>query len=247
MPRQRFDLCPSLFNDGRRRHPDIKVGYTLTGKTDFVSALRRAVTVLLVLTGLLGMAAPATAARTVRVGCFPLSGFFEFSADGTVTGYGAEYTEAVASHAGWQLEFVPYDDWDAARCGLSDGQVDLLAPVPYSEESAARFLFSSFPIGTEYGALLGRSASRSLIYEDFSAFDGITVGYTSTLGFLADFLDYEGRNGFKVTLRNYENADALTGALLAGEVDAIVANLMTMTGQMKLLARFGAAPYYIIC
>ncbi|MDD3796447.1 MAG: diguanylate cyclase [Lachnospiraceae bacterium] len=182
--------------------------------------------------------------RTVRIGCFPLNGFFDIAADGTVTGYGADYTDAVAAHAGWNYQYVPYSSWVSALDALSENKIDLLAPAQHTPERDELYTFDSFPIGTEYGSLLTLSTNDTLTYEDYSAFNGRKVGCVETLVFLDDFKEYETRNGFSVELSYYKDTPALVAALNSGEVDAIVANMMVKTASMKLLARFGAASFY---
>lgn len=180
----------------------------------------------------------------VKVGCFPLNGFFNIAEDGTVSGYGAEYTDAVLAHTDWDYEYVIYSSWVEALAALSNNEIDLLAPSQRTSEREAQFAFTSFPMGTEYGSLLALSTNDNLIYEDFRGFDGLHVGCVESLVFRDSFEQYEKNNNFSVNYSFYKDTPALVAALHAGEVDAIVVNMMVKTDAMKLLARFGSAPIY---
>ncbi|MDO5845134.1 MAG: transporter substrate-binding domain-containing protein, partial [Methanocorpusculum sp.] len=190
------------------------------------------------------MSALATEKEKVRIGYFPMNGFCDVASDGTATGYWREYTDAVVSNTGWDCEYVGYASWVEALDALSKGSIDILAPSQRTPEREEQYSFDSFPIGTEYGSLLALGTNGCLVYEDYAAFQGLHVGVVESLVFLDDFTDYEQRNGFSVELSYYKDTPALVAALNAGEVDAIVANLMVKTETMKMLAKFGSAPFY---
>lgn len=181
--------------------------------------------------------------RHVRVGAFPLNGFFNING-GKVSGYGAQYTAAVAEQAGWNYSWVIYPSWVAALEGLNTNQIDLLAPSQHTSQRNSLYAFDSFPIATEYGTILTLNKKVNLIYEDYSSFNGLKVGVVDTLVFLPAFFDFETKNRFRSELHYYKDTPALLAALQNGEVDAIVANMMVKTPDMKLLARFGASPVY---
>lgn len=208
--------------------------------------LRSILAAALVLAVMLQSVLPAYAADgdKVKVGCFPLNGFCNIAEDGTVSGYSREFTDAVMDLAGWDYEYIRYASWVEALAALSAGDIDILSPSQRTPEREALFSFDSFPIGTEYGSFLTLSTNDSLVYEDYASFDGLKVGVVKSLVFLDDFLDYAERNSFQVDFSYYKDTPALISALNAGEVDAIVANLMVKTDTMKLLAKFGSAPFY---
>lgn len=190
------------------------------------------------------LSAGASAAEQVRVGFFPLNHFFEEDANGNLTGYGVDYTGRIAAQAGWDVAYVRYGSWDETVDGLRRGEVDIIAPSQRTEERAEEFAFDSFPIGTEYGALMALTTNSSLTYEDFDALDGMTVGCVPSIVFMDSFLQYMELSGFDVNFAYYKDTAALLAALNAGEVDVVLANLMAKTGIMKVLAKFGPAPFY---
>ena len=184
-------------------------------------------------------------AMSVRVGCFPMNNFCRVAGDGSLSGYGVEYTDALAGMAGWECKYVVYPSWVEALDGLSRGEIDLLAPSQHTEERDRLYDFDAFPIGTEYGSMLTlKGGGNGLVFEDFAAFNGLKVGCVKSLVFLDDYMRYEEEHGFRADITYYRDTPALLEALRSGEVKAIVANLMVRTDEMKVLARFGAAPFY---
>lgn len=212
-----------------------------------ISTLRNYTALCILICGLL-LQLPALALATpnekVRIGYFPLKGFYNIAPDGRLTGYGRDLTDTIVSHAGWNSEYVRYASWVEALGALSVGDIDILAPAQHTAERDKVFTFDTFPIGTEYGSLLTLSTNDALLYEDYSAFNNLRVGIVGSSVFFNDFKEYQQRNGFSANLIYYKDSPALVAALNAGEVDAIMTNLMVKTKTMKLLAKFGSASYY---
>ena len=92
--------------------------------------------------------------RTVRVGFFERSGFYEYDELGEPCGYGVDYLKQVAGEAGWNYKLVKADSWEECVELLREGKIDILAPAQITPEREEEFSFCTFPIGTEYGALL---------------------------------------------------------------------------------------------
>lgn len=182
--------------------------------------------------------------RVVKVGYFPLNGFFNVNPNGSVSGYGIDYTDELMKFTGWNYEYVYFSSWNEALSALESAKIDLLAPAQRTADRESRFSFDFFPIGTEYGSLLALSTNDSLIYEDFEGFNNLNVGIVPSLIFRDDFETYQVNNNFKVNLVFYKDTAALVAALNAGEIEAIVANQMVMTKTMKLLGTFGTGSIY---
>lgn len=220
----------------------------MTNKIKFNKNVKRVIIFILVLCIIHPMMTfkvdAASTKETVKVGCFPLNGFYNISDKGTVSGYGADYTSELFAHAGMDYEYVKYKSWVDALDALSNNEIDILAPAQHTPERDAKYIFDAFPIGTEYGALMTLNTNDSLVYEDYNEFNSLNVGVVETLVFLDDFKQYESLHDFSVNLHYYKDTPALINALNSGEVDAILGNMMIKTGSMKLLARFGSSPIY---
>lgn len=182
--------------------------------------------------------------RTVKVGVYELENFHSFNEDGQVTGYDVDYLNEIAGVTGWNYEYVKADSWSDAIEMLRDGKIDLLSPSQITTERMEEFGFSAFPIGKVYAAILTTNDDTSTIYEDYDAFDQMSFGIEKGNTYEAMFESYASENGFTPHIKLYENQDALVGALRAGEVDAIVANIMRSEDDMRLIGRAGTALYY---
>ncbi len=143
--------------------------------------------------------------NTIKVGVFPLNHFFDISEQGTISGYGKDYTDAVMEYTGWNYEYVVFDNWDKTLEALSDHKIDMIAPVVHTQQREEAYIFDSFPIGTEYGALMTFADQDLLIYEDFTSFNNLKTGCVKTSSFLESFESYEQRTGFSVNMVYYEN------------------------------------------
>ena len=50
----------------------------------------------------------------VKIGFFPLKGFYQYDNNGNPEGYGVECAKHIAAQAGWNYEFVKADNWNDA-------------------------------------------------------------------------------------------------------------------------------------
>ncbi|MEG0766176.1 MAG: transporter substrate-binding domain-containing protein, partial [Clostridia bacterium] len=180
----------------------------------------------------------------IRVGFFPIRGFYEQDAQGRRSGYGVEYLNRLAGVTGWTYEYVDVQTWQEALACLVKGQIDLLAPVQITPERQEQFAFSAYAVGIAYGGILALDTNDALVYEDFDALSHAKIGCVETATFRGPFIRYIAEHGITPTMTYYPGTDAMYAALNAGEVDAIVVNLMTQTENTKLLGKFGAAPFY---
>lgn len=184
--------------------------------------------------------------RTIRVGIFELNGFFMRNEDGHPEGYGIDYLNKLAEKTDWSYEYVWYDNWEGCVSALRGNEVDIVAPAGKTEERTEEFYFSSFNIGTESGALLTLETREDLIYEDFEAFNGLKIGCVESLIFKPSFLTYSKLHDFTPRLVSYQDTASLTRALEEGEVDAILVNLFVDTSSTRVLAKFGAEPFFFM-
>lgn len=182
----------------------------------------------------------------IRVGIFELNGFFMKGTDGEPYGYGPDYLKKLSEKTGWSYEYVWTSSWDDCVQALRDGKVDLIAPAGKTESRMAEFGFSSFSIGTECGAMLALSTNDELIYEDFYSFNRLKVGCVDSLIFRSSFFEYSAINHFTPEMVSYKDTKSLLAALNAGEIDAALANLFSKTVTTKVLAKFGAEPFYFM-
>lgn len=184
------------------------------------------------------------AKQVIRVGIFDLDGFQKYNESGSAYGYNIEYLNRIKEETGWEYEYIWAPSWEKALEMLENEEIDLLAPGQRTAEREKNFNFSAYSIGVEYGSILTMKTSKRLIYEDFNSFSGLRFGCVKGVIFEDDFYLYARKNGFFPAITYYEDTAALLSALRIGEVDAVIANLMVMSADMKVLGKFAPSPYY---
>ena len=81
--------------------------------------------------------------KTVRVGWFE-SPFNLIDRFGRRSGYGYEYQQKIAAYTGWTYEYAE-GSWPELMQMLTDGEIDLLSDVSFTEERTEKMLFPSIP------------------------------------------------------------------------------------------------------
>ncbi|MDD3222563.1 MAG: response regulator [Clostridia bacterium] len=203
--------------------------------------------VLLMFLMIAGIFSPSSFAeepKTLRVGYMDYDGFIEKQADGSFTGYGAEYLSEIANYTGYHYEYV-YGEGAELLDMLEKGEIDLFCVAQYTEERAQIYDYSDYPIGYTQGLLYTRKDNDALCYEDFDAFNDMTVGVIASNAMTALFNQYAQRNGFECNIKEYHTEAELLEALNAGEIDAMCSESLANHTELTLLAEFGADAYYI--
>ena len=88
-----------------------------------------------------------TGEKTVRSGWYE-DAYNITGANGERSGYGYEYEQAVAAYTGWKYEYVE-SDWADLLEMMSNGEIDIMAGISYTDERAESMLFSELSMGEE--------------------------------------------------------------------------------------------------
>lgn len=180
--------------------------------------------------------------RTVRVGISDANPL-DTEDNKTVT-FEKEYLEAVAEYAGWECEYVEASWADCLEMAKT-GEIDVLTDVSKTDERMQYYDFSSEPMGTEICTLIG-TADTDLKYDDFEAFNGMTVGYEEGSIIIDLFEEYAQENHFSITKKGYQSAADMYTALDHGEIDtAIQTNMLGLPSGHVILAECYPSPVYI--
>ena len=205
----------------------------------------------LVLSFLMLLATPfaASAAQpedtVIRVGIFDYEAFYGTDADGEPYGYGYEYLNALAKYGGFRYEYV-YGSWAECLTWLESGEIDMLDSAQKYAEREEKFLFSEYSTGLSYGELFVRSDNSSILYNDFPAMDGITVGMLEQNSRNDTFFAFAQSRGFSVNVVMFRTATELSDALQSGLVDAIVSSNLRHGKNEKSVARFAPTPFFLM-
>lgn len=204
-------------------------------------------TIMIMVIAFLAIPLPKSQAKsgdTVRVGYFYLPGFHEYNENGEPVGYDVDYLNKIAEYTGWQYRYVEIDSWVEAYEMLKRGRIDILAPAQTNAERQENFLVSAYPIGMEYGALLTRSDNDELVYEQYSSFDGLTIGCVETYVLRDEFRHLTYKHDFTPQMVYYHDTNELLEALNNHEVDAVVTNLAISLDGYKILSRFAPSSIF---
>ena len=202
---------------------------------------------------LLGTLWPAALAAepaedVLRVGFFAFSGYHVIGEDGRRSGYGYEFLQRLAIHAGWTYEYVGYDgSYADALDMLRDGQVDVVTSVSRTPERQKEFLFSDQDIGVNSTILTVKAGDQTIVAGGYATYDGMTVGMLEANSKNANFERFAAEHNFTFEPVYFAGQDELTAALQNGEVDAVVTGSLRVLENEWLLESFDASPFYICC
>ena len=184
--------------------------------------------------------------KTLKVGYMgDYSGFIEENADGTYSGYGAEYMSKISEKCDYDFEFVS-GEWSDLLEQLKNKEIDFLCTAQKTDEREQIYDYSEYPIGYTQGLLYTRADNDSILYEDFNKFEGMTVGTLKNSAITMLFEKYAADKGFSYNTKYYESETALLEGLNSGEIDAMCSEHLANHTGLSLLAKFGADAYYII-
>lgn len=169
------------------------------------------------LTFLMSPAPACSEARTVTVGVYDMAPLSLRGADGHPQGIIVDIMDAVARSEGWTVRYV-YDDWDRLVPMLETRQIDILAPIAFSETRTA-YRYNRDYVVIDWGQIWVRRGTRIDMLFDL---EGATVGGVSMSIFPAGFNTFARRFGITYVPRDYPDYSALFDALNRGEVTAAV-------------------------
>jgi signal transduction histidine kinase len=190
-------------------------------------------------------AAGAGAKRTVRVGLPESDTVSSDIGINRTIAFGQDYLNAIAEYAGWDCVYVKATWADCVNM-VKNGDIDILFDVSKTDERLGWFDFSSESMGTEMCYLFGRGDTE-MKYDDFSVFNGMTVGYEEGSTLIGSLRKYGAENGFTFSEKAYKSGAAMFAALDAGEVDAVVqTNFYDTPPGHVILAKCDPRPIYIV-
>ena len=109
-------------------------------------------------------------------------------------GYVVDYLNEISRYTKWDYEFVPCS-WSEALDMLKRGSVDFVSTAQKTPDREDEFLFSKHYLIKDESILYTRD-NRDLCYEEFNAFDGLTLGFLKDTIQPAFFETYAKQNGF---------------------------------------------------
>ena len=139
---------------------------------------------------------------------------------GRRSGYAYEYQRKIAAYTGWDYEYVE-GSWSDLLQMLSEGKIDLMSDVSFTEERAEKMYFTDLPMGTEEYYLFVSRDNREIRADNYFALNGKKIGVTKgsiQIKLLKDWIKLHGLNSQVVEVT--ESGDEIMQLLNSGAIDA---------------------------
>lgn len=183
----------------------------------------------------------------VRVGWYEDS-YHITGENGARSGYGYEYEQAVAAYTGWHYEYVK-GKWSELLEMLANGEIDLMAPLSYTEERAQTMLFSELPMGEEKYYLYADLVHTDISASDLSTLNGKRIVMLKNSVQATQFYEWEEKYHVKtqhVYLESFEDAKEKAANR---EIDGVVSTetpAWVEEGMFAIATTGGSGIYYAI-
>lgn len=182
----------------------------------------------------------------LKVAFYPQDGFFEYDAYGNETGYGVELLDKLTQYTGITFEYVAASNWESTQQMLLNGEADIRMPVSLPTTPSTAFSYSNHAILNTYHVLMTLKSNTDLYYRDYDSFRSLKIAVPGRLLASPDIAAWLLSLGISedqlVICSEYSECRA---KLNAGEVDAVISDVMDLTDDMKTLARFNNATNHI--
>ena len=172
--------------------------------------------ILIMLVSVLCFTGASCAAEVLRVGIVPPApGYIEQDAEGFYHGANPDYMQALASYAGYTVEFVP-GNMNDLQVWLNDGRVDVIAGLVKTAERETMIDFSRLPMGWEYSFLYMSDDWTDKIGQS------LKIGFTQSLYRSARLEYIAGRENLLFNPYFYRSIPDMYDAYTNKELDGVV-------------------------
>ena len=116
--------------------------------------------------------------------------------NGSRSGYGYEYEQAVSAYTGWDYDYVT-GNWEELLKKLQNDEIDLMSSLSYTDERAKTMLFSDLPMGEEKYYLYADLANSDISASDISSLNGQSIAMMENSVQTTQFYDWEKKYNVK--------------------------------------------------
>lgn len=215
---------------------------------EFIKRYRKTFIFIVIILGVFVQPKHINAAQStvVRVGYPEVTGFTEVK-DGVYSGYAYEYLMEIAKYTGWEYEFVEGSVSDILTM-LKYGEIDIAGGMLQNDSSVELFDFPEENAGFTYKTISVLKDNSSITGYNYDTLNGIKVGYyeksSTNLDKFLKFCDNYGIKDIKLIPYTDDGSGPLFAALKMQEVDAVLGSDLLLQENEKVVATFGATPYY---
>lgn len=174
----------------------------------------------------------------VKVGFHEDTPLSFLDSSGVPQGLSIDILRAVAKNLGWNLVLVqgtPAENMERLR----DGEVDILAALPFNYGLLGTLSFSDNSIVADWGAVYSAQKSISSMHD----LEGLRVGVVKGDIHTREFKELAGSLDVRLTLLEFESYRAVLESVSRGDVDAGVANRLF---GLQFGAKIGVEPTSIL-
>lgn len=182
--------------------------------------------------------------RKIRVGFYESPFFQTIQQDGSVSGYSYDYLQAISQYTGWEYEFVKKNTFSECLELLENGELDIVGVMIKTPEREELFDFPDLSSGICMSVLVTGKQNRTLAYEDYPAFNGITVGLQKGLVRNDGLQEYCKKKNFTVHTIVYDTQKEMFDAMSRGEIDAGLIRSNQISPEFRAIAKFDTNNVY---
>ncbi len=190
------------------------------------------------------MSISAEETKTVRVGWYE-DAYHITAKNGTLSGYGYEYEQAIAAYTGWKYEYVK-GDWKELFEMLKHGEIDLMSAISYTDERSKDVLFSNSPMGEEKYYLYANVKDSDISDSDLSSLNGKKIIVMDQSVMADQFSQWEKENKIRTEHVNSFNFEYSQSLIKNNECDGVISTESATWGKLGLsvVAQFGVSDNY---
>ena len=166
--------------------------------------------------------------------------------NGSRSGYGYEYEQAVSAYTGWDYDYVT-GNWEELLKMLQNGEIDLMSSLSYTDERAKTMLFSDLPMGEEKYYLYADLANSDISASDISSLNGQSIAMLENSVQATQFYDWEEKYNVKTKHVFVNSMDSAMELFAKHEIQGVISTETSIWVNEGLSAVFttgGTEIYY---
>ena len=188
-----------------------------------------------------------TEQKVVRVGWYEDS-YHISDKNGSKSGYGYEYEQAIAAYTGWDYEYVT-GDWTELVEMLQAGEIDLMGALSYTDERAETMLFSDLPMGEEKYYLYADQANTDISASDLLTLNGKRIAMMEKSVQTTQFCEWEEEHNVQTQHVYVDSIDEAMDLVKSHKIEGVISAetpIWTNVGMSAIVTTGGSEIYYAI-
>ena len=166
--------------------------------------------------------------------------------NGSRSGYGYEYEQAVSAYTGWDYDYVT-GNWEELLKKLQNGEIDLMSSLSYTDERAKTMLFSDLPMGEEKYYLYADLTNSDISASDISSLNGQSIAMMENSVQTTQFSDWEKKYNVKTKHVFVNSMDSAMEMFAKHEIQGVIStetSIWVNTGLSAVFTTGGSKIYY---